>query len=327
MIDYPADYFKGETRGGFYIEAKMKRAWAAQIEVLEEIRRICVDEGIRFFADWGTLLGAVRHKGFVPWDDDLDIGMLRGDYMRFLEVAPEKLGDFFELKSIYNDPMHDNVKCRVISGRHMDFSKDYLERFHGCPYVIGIDIFPIDYIPLDESVRNEQLRIIDLVMRVAASVPPEPPYGDDVLMLIGQLEQMLGIKLDRQNRLYHELKKVVDLLSAVCDQNNSNEVCSMIDLAEGWDYHVPIACYEKSIEMSFETTTVPVPVGYDTILKIKYGEDYMTPIQGGGSHDYPFYAKQEQALKQVIETEYHTLMTDEEFEELLERKLGGCTDD
>ena len=95
----------------------------------------------------------------------------------------------------------------------------------------------------------------------------------------------------------------------------------MIDLAGGWDYHVPIECYKKTIDMPFETITVPVPVGYDTILKIKYGENYMTPIQGGGSHDYPFYAKQEQALKQVIEEEYHRSLSDEEFEELLEESL------
>lgn len=321
MIQFPDNYFEGEYRDGFYIESKMKRAWAAQIEVLEEIRRICSEEGIRFFADWGTMLGAVRHNGFIPWDDDLDVGMLRDDYMRFLECAPEKLDRHFELKSLYNDPEHDNVKCRVITGRHMNFSKDYLERFHGCPYVIGVDIFPIDYIPREKKVMEEQLQMIELVMRVAASIPPEPPYGEDVLDLITSLEQMLGISLDRRNRLFHELKKVVDMISASCQPQESKEVCSMIDLAGGWDYHVPIECYKKTIDMPFETITVPVPVGYDTILKIKYGENYMTPIQGGGSHDYPFYAKQEQALKQVIEEEYHRSLSDEEFEELLEESL------
>ena len=104
MLTFSQNYFNAETKDGFFIDARMKHAWAAQLEVLEEIRRVCDILNIRFFADWGTLLGAVRHKGFIPWDDDLDIGMLRNDYMRFLELAPPLLSEYFELKSLYNDP-------------------------------------------------------------------------------------------------------------------------------------------------------------------------------------------------------------------------------
>ena len=175
MLTFPPEYFQSETRDGFYIDSKMKHAWAAQLEVLEEIKRICTLHDIRFFADWGSLLGTVRHHGFIPWDDDLDIGMLRDDYMRFLDIAPAELSQFFELKSLYNDPSHDNVKCRVITGRFMNFDKDYLLRFHECPYVIGIDIFPIDYIPRDNTRMKEQTELIELVMSIAASIPHEPP--------------------------------------------------------------------------------------------------------------------------------------------------------
>ena len=58
-------YFREETREGFVIAEDMKRAWAAQLEVLEEVKRVCGILGIKFFADWGTLLGAVRHHGFI----------------------------------------------------------------------------------------------------------------------------------------------------------------------------------------------------------------------------------------------------------------------
>ena len=321
MINYPDNYFDAETRDGFYIEEKMKRAWAAQIEVLDEIRRVCRKLEIPFFADWGTLLGAVRHKGFIPWDDDLDIGMLRNDYTRFLNEAPAILDNYFELKSLYNDPTHDNVKCRVISGRHMNFDKDYLNRFHGCPYVVGIDIFPIDYIPKDKEKCDNQLHMIELVLSAASSIPQNPPYNDEVINLLSSIEHSFNVSFNKNNRPFHELKKLVDILCAACPPDESKEVCSMIDLAGGWDYHIPVEMYGRTIEMPFEATTIPVPVGYDTILRTKYGADYMTPINRSSSHDYPFYKKQEAALKEVIENEFHTTLSDSDFNQLLAMKL------
>lgn len=322
MLIFDDSYFAEEERDGFVISSMMKRVWAAQICVLEEIRRVCEMLHIPFFADWGTLLGAVRHHGFIPWDDDMDICMLRKDYMRFLEAAPEILKPPFEIKSVYNDPTDDIIKARIINGRHMNFEQDFLEQFYGCPYVVGIDIFPIDNITEDQKQLEEQIRALRFVLRAAASVPEEPPYEENVLELLQQIENTFGFSIDYNNRPAHELKKLYDILCSWYMHEDTKEVTSMIDLANGWDYHAKRAWFSEIIEMPFENTTIPVPVGYDGLLCIKYGKDYMTPRQVS-SHEYPFFKEQMLGLKEVMEEEFQTQLSEEQMYQLIEMKALG----
>ena len=114
-MQVPYSYYEDEVRDGFYISSMMKRAWAASIEVLEVVDRICKKHNIKYFAEAGTLLGAVRHKGFIPWDDDLDIAMLRDEYERFLSIVEEELPDDYFLLNMYTEKDHVEMFSRVVS--------------------------------------------------------------------------------------------------------------------------------------------------------------------------------------------------------------------
>lgn len=324
MLQFDENYFQEEKRCGFTISSMMKRAWAAQLEVLEEIRTVCRKLGIMFYADFGTLLGAVRHNGFIPWDDDLDICMLRSEYMIFLQEAPDLFGKWFELKSVYNDPTDDIVKARVINGRYMCFDKDFLNKFHNCPYVVGIDIFPVDNIPDNEQQLNELVEALGFLLKVEASIPEEAPYSQEVLSLMKDIEHAFGIPINYNNRLRHEVKKIYDILSARYVEQNTPEVGCMMGLsAKRNGFRYPRECYLKYIEHTFENTTIPIPSGYDMILTSCYGLDYMTPQNIGSSHDYPFYKEQMAGLKEVMEKEFQTELSDEMMEMIIDMKVFG----
>lgn len=317
-------YFLEEERDGFLISSMMKRAWAAQVEVLEEIRRVCNQLGISYFADFGTLLGTVRHQGFIPWDDDVDICMLRKDYNVFLERAPELLDSWYELKNVYNDPTFDIVKARLINGRHMNFNQEFLEKFHHCPYVVGVDIFPIDNVPDDACEYNDLVKSLDFLLRVEASIPETECYGEDILSLIARIEETYGVPIDYANRLQHEVKKVYDTLCGRYVNEETKDVGCMMGLGAGWTkFRYPKATFETSIYMPFENIILPVPAGYDLVLRACYGDDYILPQNTGSSHDYPFYKEQMEGLRQVMEQEFQTSLSDEQMERLIEARIGA----
>ncbi len=287
----PEGYYEGEEREGFFVESMMKRAWAAQMEVLLAIDSVCKKHNIQYFADWGTLLGAVRHKGFIPWDDDMDITMKRPDYVKFCQVAPKELPEGFILCNIHTEPGWQDMLSRVVSGRSINFNQDYLDRFHGCPYVVGIDIFPLDFIPPSEEESRFVCEVIKIVEVTAKDIDTMEP--EEKQSIVSQVEGMCGVKFRDDLPLSVQFLKLGERMSMMYTEEESKYVALMPDYAANRpnDFY-PKEWYASSIEVPFEHITIPIPVGYHEILKIKYTENYMTPVMGASSHDYPFYKKQ-----------------------------------
>ena len=167
-LEFSADYFKTEVRDGFEIPAMMKRAWAARMEVLHVVADVCNKNEIRYFADFGTLLGAVRHKGMIPWDDDIDICVVREEYNRLIEILPYELPYGFVVAGMYADSERLQEAAfvphlRVIADETLWNFNDYMRYFHGFPYQrVGIDIFPMDYISRDIGITSVQKQVIRL---------------------------------------------------------------------------------------------------------------------------------------------------------------------
>lgn len=127
----------------------LEKLHSVLLEVLTEFDRICRKHNIQYFLDSGTALGAVRHGGFIPWDDDIDVGMLRSEYNRFMEIAPKEIGENFYLqhRGVDENYMKEHAKLRKLGTIFPEEGTEELK----CRGIF-IDIFPFDYMSDNEVV-------------------------------------------------------------------------------------------------------------------------------------------------------------------------------
>ncbi len=336
-MNFEKEFFEDEVRAGFYVPAQMKHAWAAQLEVLNDLDKACSENGIQYFAEWGTLLGAVRHHGFIPWDDDLDICMKRADYEKFLRIYDKIMPSNYTIYNFTTDTENDNLLTRIINNETINFDKIHLEKYHDFPYVSGIDIFPLDFIAPDEEDDAFQREIIDIVNTVAKSI--RGMRADESLMTeetianvkenIKQIEKLCNVTIDENKDIVQQLNILVDRLCGVYTEEEAEYITLMTLWCDengiwrdGERYRFPKDYYSKTIRLPFENTTIPVPYAYEAILKKKYG-DYSVFVHQWGTHDYPFYERQIDILKKEgIATGEEFQCSMQEYENFREQK---CT--
>lgn len=285
-----ASFFQPEWRDGIYVDEKQKRVWAVELGLLETLLTICEQKRIPCMAIGGTLIGAVRHKGFIPWDDDIDIGMLRPDYERFLREAPAYLPPYLTLQTTEAEP-----RCyRTHAQMRDDRTTGYLEREEQfqCSKGIFIDIFPIDRLP--DSRLRYSLQIWTL-------------KGLNRLLTNYFFFDAMHTRPDMARRLFHALvcllvraagghKRVFRLYDACCKRYEYAHHCRMAGqlsvLFDNTRYQWPREWLERQVRLPFEGLQIPVPEQYRQVLKKTFG-DYMTlpkeEDRRGALHETPIF--------------------------------------
>lgn len=261
--------YEDEMRSGYLVDEKHKRIWAIEIDILKEIIRICEKYNISYFVYGGTLLGTVRHKGFIPWDDDMDIAMLRKDYELFLEKAESELDKkrfCLQKSEIYGDIYEGFSRIRDNNSTAIIFR----DRNKECNHGIFIDIFPLDNIPVQPWRRKIQF----LKIKILNSLVFYRVYANGDLRHY-VLKRIAGSinNVKTWHRVVHKIKKE-------CMRYNERN-CDVVGILSCDPYDR--ACYwylsdvEQTVDMEFEGMQVKAPLGYDRCLTIGYGDWHKFP--------------------------------------------------
>ena len=258
-----------------YDPEKLKKAQEASLEILLEVDRICRKHGITYLLDSGTLLGAVRHNGFIPWDDDLDIAMPHGEFDRFREVCETELSPRFRLvmpDGYRGGRAFYDFTPRILylnSRRSADSAET--EFYEGKLNHLWVDIFLLDNIPdsafSDRLTRFLQKCIYGLSMAHRHAVDLKK-YGPADRLKVGLL--CAAGRFIPMPRLFAAQER---LSRKFADRETRNLYYSNYQP----DYLHDTVKREwstQTAELPFEGHLLPVPKGYDEVLKVIYG-DYM----------------------------------------------------
>lgn len=320
MLEFQEGFFEQEVRDGFYLDVTIKTLWASEMELLNKVAEVCAKYDLKWYAAYGTLLGAIRHEGFVPWDDDMDIWMMRKDYNKLMKVLQDELPEGYRVRSPQTETGYDQFHTCVNNGSGISIAKDWLEANHNCPFTVGLDIFPLDYLPKDEKSRDLQKSIFILVGRVA-QVAKNLNRGDydqeDAIMskeeAIGQVKEGLRylkknykfsldkrwIKDEEWDKVASEVWKWGNYVASMYGENESDYIVEYLDWARWSHKKFPKEWFSEQYGATFENSMIPIPSGYHELLYTIYG-DYCHYTPKTGCHEYPYYARQLRQLREYV---------------------------
>ena len=248
----------------------LRKVQLVQLEIAREVRRVCDENGIRYFLCFGTVLGAVRHQGFIPWDDDLDIGMVRSEYERFLKIAPEKLKPEYYLHTWHVDPEYalPFAKVRKRGTLYLEGKSTRLKE-NG----FYIDIFPFDYLPADPAQKAALDKKLLNLFRTKLMKSHYTPWMENGKIIwkkrIGYVYYQMKAALTTHEKLISEYESLVASFPENEDVYWQDPAMRLRSLKRSW-------C-EELTQLPFEGENFRVSAKYDEMLTAIYGNYMQLP--------------------------------------------------
>lgn len=268
------------NRNGFLITQEKKKIWEVELKLVEKVFEVCKKYDLPIVSSSGTTIGAVRENGFIPWDDDIDLEMLRPDYDKLVSVASKEFQSPFFFQCAYTDKNYIRGHAQVrMDGTTAILRPDVFCDFH---QGIFIDIFVFDAVPVSEReiklLRKKTERLKHKMKLIA--------YRNVFLHSLNPLYKILGAlsfllyRQDDDKKIFKEFEETFRKQW----NNNTTEVSLMAYSWDAFERNRRPKSFIKNIKFfPFENMMMPVPEQYHEILTRVYG-DYMTPHQCPTGH-------------------------------------------
>ena len=273
-IQLPDCFFEEETKLNYHITKKQKEVWAVELDLLKKFDEVCKSLNVRYFLDSGTLLGAVRDGHFIPWDDDIDVIMFRKDYDVLLQKGPSCFKEPYFLQNPYTDygyfrghtQIRNSNTCAILP---QELGKETFNQG------IFLDVFVMD--GLNDEILAQQNEQRERYLRIKSFIK-NPVSPHPIKRLIKPF--MIRMYKKRYGDLQGLYSRIEDLYRGQTDTELVDKLLfrkkasKLMRLHRSW--------FDESVSMQFEGFEFPVPKEYDKILRVYYGDDYMTPRQHVG---------------------------------------------
>ena len=260
----------------YAVSPEMMKVREVQVDLLSYFLRYCETHNLRCWVEGGTLLGAVRHKGFIPWDDDIDVAMLREDYDRMCHIGNEGIAEPYFLQTAFSDKDYHRGHAQF---RRSDTAairpSDAFEAFN---QGIFIDIFPLDAVPDDREKVHQNRKASIKILRMLRSKNCNLIASGRISLLFRKMKVNWRVKRHGWLYYYNQAEEYMRELGRM----PHTKVAELTSLGEDivWDKSI----FDETIYLPFEHIEVPCPKEYDAFLRATYGPNYMTPIQAPSMH-------------------------------------------
>lgn len=238
-----------------------------EVEILEYVKKVCEKNNLRYFLAGGTLLGSIRHKGFIPWDDDIDIIMPRPDYMKFLKLLENN--EKYNILTPYNEKNYYYFFTKLADKRTLLIENNHFDKLDKLG--VCIDIFPVDGLPED---YDEQKKYIKKLFNEYKKY--QNSKFNWYCLSNNKIKKYAKMILKFPYFLYcksvNRKKRILNLMEKY-DYEKSKYIAYLLSAYKEKEI-VKKSIYDKSINVQFEGNTYPVAIGYIEYLTNMYG-DYM----------------------------------------------------
>jgi len=248
--------------------------------ILLDVKKVCEDNSIKFFLCGGTALGAIRHKGFIPWDDDVDIMMLRSEYERFRTCFREAFPDKYLLAEPLDED-YTNKKPKIYLNKSVYKEVVYAglpDRYNR----VFIDIFPIENVPSSKIIRKINGALYDFAF-IAASLAADYKYPSPVILNKCQEDSHLKkyyytrLRLGEFFQMFFGMKFYLKLTERLSHVNKNTGWTGMPSARVYNRIIFPLSMFQESIMVDFNGVKFPVPKDYDNYLTHLYGNYMVLP--------------------------------------------------